>query len=284
MRKRGFVEVDVFGAVAYRGNPLAVVLEAEGLSADQMLDFTRWTNFSEATFLLPPTSPEADYKVRIFTQRGELPFAGHPTLGTCHAWLEAGGKPRSPDRIVQECGAGNVPIKRQNGKLAFAAPPLLRSGPVEEAFLANVAEVLGIPRAAILDSQWIDNGPGWVGVMLKDRDAVLAVQADFSRYKGPGHLDVGLVGPHPSGSDCAFEVRALFAGENNAMIEDPVTGSLNASLAQWLLTTGKAKAPYCTSQGTKLGRQGRPEITRDEGGAIWIGGNTFTCVQGSVDL
>lgn len=283
--RRGYLEIDVFGATPYRGNPLAVVLDGEGLSTEEMQDFARWTNFSETTFLLPPTSPEADYRVRIFTLAHELPFAGHPTLGTCHAWLTAGGgKPKVPGRIVQECGAGNVAIRQRDGHLAFAAPPLQRSGPVDEDLLAKLAKVLGIPRAGIVDSQWVDNGPGWVGVMLRDAAAVLGVEPDFTRWDGPERLDLGVIGAYPEGGECAFEVRALFSGQGGVMIEDPVTGSLNASFAQWMLSTGRAQAPYRTSQGTCLGRRGRPAIDQDADGTIWIGGTTFTCVQGEVEL
>jgi PhzF family phenazine biosynthesis protein len=282
--KRGFLEIDVFGAQPYRGNPLAVVLDGAGLSTEQMQDFARWTNFSETTFLLPPTSPEADYQVRIFTIAHELPFAGHPTLGTCHAWLSAGGKPKTPGRIVQECGVGNVALRQRDGRLAFAAPPLKRTGPVVEDLLVKLAKVLGIPRSEIINHQWVDNGPGWVAVMLKDAAAVLALEPDFGRWESPGRLDLGVIGAYPAGSECAFEVRALFSGQGSAMIEDPVTGSLNASLAQWLLSSGQAKAPFRTSQGTRLGRRGRPEIDQDADGTIWIGGTTFICVQGDVEL
>ena len=283
--KRGFLEIDVFGAAPYRGNPLAVVLDGQGLSTEQMQDFARWTNFSETTFLLPPSHPEADYHVRIFTIASELPFAGHPTLGTCHAWLTAlGGKPKKAGVIVQQCGAGNVAIRQQAGKLAFAAPPLLRSGAVAEETLAEFAKVIGIARSEIIDSQWVDNGPGWAAVMLRDADAVLAAEPDFSRSNNPKSLFLGLVGAYPEGGECAYEVRGLFPDQRGAMIEDPVTGSLNASLAQWLLSTDRFKTPYRTSQGTRLGRQGRPEIDRDEDGTIWVGGTSFTCVSGEVEL
>ena len=281
---RRFQQIDVFGAGPFSGNPLAVVLDAEGLSAEEMQRFTRWTNLSEATFLLPPTTSEADYRVRIFTLAHELPFAGHPTLGSCHAWLTAGGRPRRPDLIVQECGAGLVPVRRGEVGLAFAAPPLLRSGPVDEGLLTQLAAVLGITRPEIVDAQWADNGPGWIAVLLQDAAAVLAVEPDRSRYPGGGSLDIGLVGPYPSGSECAFEVRALFSDGQGSMREDPVTGSLNASLAQWLLASGRATAPYVTSQGTRLGRVGRPRIERDREGTIWVGGNTVTSIQGEIDI
>jgi len=281
---RRFQQIDVFGAGPFSGNPLAVVLDAEGLSAEEMQRFTRWTNLSEATFLLPPTTSEADYRVRIFTLAHELPFAGHPTLGSCHAWLTAGGRPRRPDLIVQECGAGLVPVRRGEEGLAFAAPPLLRSGPVDESLLTQLAAVLGITRPEIVDAQWADNGPGWIAVLLQDAAAVLAVEPDFSRYSGGGSLDIGLVGPYPPGSECAFEVRALFSDGQGNMREDPVTGSLNASLAQWLLASGRATAPYVAGQGTRLGRVGRPRIERDREGTIWVGSNTVTSIKGEIDI
>ena len=283
MRRR-FQQVDVFSSYPFSGNPLAVVVDGEGLSTEEMQHFARWTNLSETTFLLPPTSPEADYRVRIFTLARELPFAGHPTLGSCHAWLAAGGVPRDAGRIVQECGAGLVPVRRGEQGLAFAAPPLIRTGPVDEAFVQELASVLGIGRGEIVDAQWADNGPGWVAVLLKDADAVLAVEPDFSRYTGEGSLDIGLVGPYPPGAECAWEVRAVFSDEQGGMREDPVTGSLNASLAQWLLSTGRATAPYVASQGTRLGRRGRPRIEQDADGTVWVGGATLTCIEGEVEI
>jgi len=281
---RKFQQIDIFGATAYTGNPLAVVLDGEGLSTEEMQNFSRWTNLSESTFLLPPTQQGADYRVRIFTPACELPFAGQPTLGSCHAWLSSGGKPRGKDVVVQECGAGLVRLKRGAERLAFAAPPLLRSGPVEDAFVGEIADVLRIARKEIVDAQWADNGPGWVAVLLKDAAAVLAVEPDFSRYSGKASLNIGLVGPYPKGSRCAFEVRALFADEQRQMREDPVTGSLNASLAQWLLSTGRAEAPYVTSQGTRLGRVGRPHVDEDADGTVWIGGATVTCIEGEIEI
>lgn len=281
---RRYQQVDVFGAGPYSGNPLAVVLDAEGLSTDEMQRFTRWAKLSESTFLLPPTTGQADYRVRIFTLARELPFAGHPTLGSCHAWLAAGGKPGRADLIVQECGAGLIPVARRQSGLAFAAPPLIRSGAVDEPFLKHLAAVLGINRGEIVDAQWADNGPGWVAILLRDAEAVLAVEPDLSRYRGKGSLDIGLVGPYPRGSECAFEVRALFSDQQGKMVEDPVTGSLNASLAQWLLGTGRATAPYMASQGTRLGCTGRPRIEQDSDGKIWVGGATVTCIKGEVHL
>jgi PhzF family phenazine biosynthesis protein len=269
--------VDVFSSVPYRGNPVAVVLDGEGLPAGEMQRFAHWTNLSETTFVLPPAAGGADYRVRIFTPSQELPFAGHPTLGTCHAWLEAGGTPRQPGVIVQECGAGLVTLRRGTAGLAFAAPPVLRDGPVDGELLAEIASVLRIDRAEIVDASWADNGPGWVAVLLASADAVLAVRP------GPTDLDLGLAGPYPPGSPEAFEVRAFFPS-NGVTTEDPVTGSLNASLAAWLLRTGRAHAPYVASQGTALGRAGRVHISADPDGTIWVAGATVTRVIGEVDL
>jgi PhzF family phenazine biosynthesis protein len=273
---RPFAEVDVFTATPYAGNPVAVVLDGAGLTTEEMQRFARWTNFSETTFVLAPSEPGADYHVRIFTPVAELPFAGHPTLGTCHAWLEAGGSP-SGDVVVQQCAAGLVAVRRGQDGLAFAAPPLLRSGPVEEALVSQIGGVIGVAREEIVDAQWADNGPGWVAVLLADADAVLAVKPAFT------DLDLGLVGPYPEGSECAFEVRAFFP-KYGSLVEDPVTGSLNASLAEWLLRTGRASAPYVAGQGTALGRRGRVHVSVDDEGTIWVGGGTVTCVRGEVDL
>ncbi len=277
---RPFQQVDVFSTAPLRGNPVAVVHEAEGLTTEQMERFTRWTNLSEATFLLPSTDPDADYAVRIFTQIGELPFAGHPTLGTCHAWLAAGGVPRDPERIVQQCPAGLIPIRPLDGMLAFAAPPTIRSGPVVADDLERIARVLGIATSDIVDSQWVDNGPGWVAVMLETAEAVLQLRATADGE----HMDIGVVGPYPAGSESAYEVRALFTNERRELMEDPVTGSLNASLAQWLVGTGRVSPPYTASQGTAMDRAGRPRISQDADGAIWVGGATRTVVSGEVDV
>ncbi len=274
---RAFTQVDVFTATPYLGNALAVVLEADGLGTEEMRRLAAWTNLSETTFVLPPTSPEADYRVRIFTPSQELPFAGHPTLGTCHAWLEAGGTPRDPSEIVQECGAGLVRVRRTGDGLAFQAPPLIRSGPVEEPLVASLAEALGIPRDAVVDAEWADNGPGWVALLLADAESVLALRP------GTVPCDVGVVGPYPAGSDLAYEVRAFFPLQG-ATVEDPVTGSLNASLAQWLLRTGRATAPYVAAQGTAIGRAGRVRIATDDSGNVWVGGSTVTCVTGRIEL
>lgn len=287
-KQRPFKQVDVFTAVPYRGNPLAVVLNGEGLTTEEMQHFTNWTNLSEATFLLPPTQAEADYRVRIFCPGRELPFAGHPTLGSCHAWLQAGGQPKG-DHVVQECGIGLVRLRRQGGRLAFAAPPLRKGGPLEEADVALIARGLGIPRGDIVSHAWCDNGPNWRGVMLRSAEQVLALKPDAAVLAG---LDIGVVGPRgkvgvvgarPADDECAFEVRAFFPG-NNGMAEDPVTGSLNAALAQWLIGSGQAPAHYVASQGAALGRAGRVHVERDAAGDIWIGGSSVTCIDGQVEL
>ena len=274
---RQFRQVDVFTSTPYRGNALAVVFGADGLTTEQMQRFANWTNLSETTFLLVPDDDGADYQVRIFTPSRELPFAGHPTLGTCHAWLEAGGRPRRAGVVVQKCEAGLIKIRQDDGGLAFAAPPLLRSGPVDEPLAQHIADILGIGREEIVDLQWADNGPGWIAVLLASADAVLAVRP------GVTDLDLGVAGPHPPGGPAAFEVRA-FTANDGGTAEDPVTGSLNASLAQWLLATGRARAPYLARQGTVLGRNGQVRITSDPDGAIWVGGPTVTCISGTVDL
>jgi PhzF family phenazine biosynthesis protein len=274
---RAFTQVDVFTSVPYRGNPLAVVLDGDGLSAEEMQRFANWMNLSETTFVLPPADSGADYRVRIFTPVDELPFAGHPTLGTCHAWLAAGGQPRRPDVIVQECQAGLVQVRPTPDGLAFAAPPVLRDGPLDPDLLARVASVLQIEPSAIVDASWADNGPGWIAVLLESAEAVLSVKPAYA------DLFVGLAGPCPAGSPAAFEVRAFFP-KDGVLVEDPVTGSLNASLAAWLLGTGRARAPYVARQGTVLGRLGQVRISRDAEGTIWVSGGTVTCVSGQVDL
>ena len=278
---RRFQQVDVFSPDPLSGNPLAVVLDSEGLSTEQMQRFTRWMNLSETVFLLPPTASDADYRVRIFTLPHELPFAGHPTLGSCHAWLTGGGEPRQAEEIVQECGIGLVRIRRSAGQLSFAAPPLLRSGPVDDALLEQIAGVLRIDRSDIVDAEWADNGPGWVVVVLESADAVLALEpAPLSNER----LDIGVVGPYPAGSEYAFELRAIFSDGLGGLQEDPVTGSLHAAVAQWLLSTGRASAPYIASQGTRLRRTGRPQIDQDADGTVWVGGPTRTYIEGTVDL
>jgi len=275
--RRAFAQVDVFTTVACLGNPVAVVLDGAGLATEDMQRFASWTNLSETTFVLPPTSSAADYRVRIFTPALELPFAGHPTLGTCHAWLTSGQVGRDPDAAVQECGAGLVTVRRVAEGLAFEAPPLVRSGPVDEVLVGRMADVLRVERAEIVDAQWVDNGPGWVAALFESAEAVLSLRP------GDVDFDLGVVGPYAQGSPAAFEVRA-FVPANGATVEDPVTGSLNASLAEWLLRTGRATAPYTASQGTALGRAGRVHITVDDTGTIWTGGGTVSCVVGHVDL
>ena len=275
-----FKQVDVFSRVALKGNPVAVVLHADGLSDAQMADFARWTNLSETTFVLRPQDPQADYRLRIFTTLRELPFAGHPTLGSCHAWLEAGGQPKGRE-VIQECGAGLITIRRDAEQLAFKAPPLLRSGPVEEALIQRICAGLRIEPQAVVRASWVDNGPGWVAVMLRDRAQVLALEPDYPQLLG---LALGVIAPWDSakdGDEAHFEVRAFIAGDG--MQEDPVTGSLNAGLAQWLMAQGLAPARYTVSQGTAMGRAGRVAIER-VGDDIWVGGAAVTCLSGHLTL
>ena len=274
---RRFSQVDVFGSGPCSGNPVAVVLDAEGVGDEELQRFARWTNLAETTFVLPPTRPEADYRVRIFTPVLELPFAGHPTLGTCHAWLQGGGEPRDSGEIFQECDAGLVRIRRDDVGLAFAAPPLVRSGPASEEDAAKVAAALGVDPGEMLAVEWVDNGPGWICALFESAERVLELR--------PGALDfdLGAVGFHPPGSEAAIELRA-WAPVNGLAAEDPVTGSLNASVAQWLLGNGRLTAPYVATQGTAIERSGRIEISRDGDGTIWVGGRAETVIDGSVEL
>lgn len=278
---RPFQIVDVFSDAPFLGNPLAVIAEADDLSLERMQAITRWLNHSETTFLLPPADPAADYRVRIFTLDRELPFAGHPTLGTCHAWLKAGGIPKNPDRIVQECGAGLIPIRRVDGRLAFAAPPLMRDGPVAAETLAEVLAFLRLAPEAVVEARWIDNGPGWLGIMLADADAVLAVDAPRAHAR---RIEVGLVGAHSPGGSADYEIRALFSDQHGAVREDPVTGSLNASVAQWLRASGRVSGPYVAAQGQRIGHAGRIHVTYDGEGQAWIGGGVATLFSGAADF
>ncbi|OLT14335.1 phenazine biosynthesis protein PhzF [Pseudonocardia sp. CNS-139] len=271
-----FAQVDVFATRPLSGNPLAVVSDADALTGEDMQRIANWTNLSETTFLLAPATPGADYRVRIFTPEKELPFAGHPTLGTCHTWLLA-HPGHAGDTVVQECGAGLVTLRKSDGgRLAFAAPPLLRDEPADDAVQDELADVLGIDRADVLEARWVDNGPGWVAVRLASADAVLALTPRVSDY------EIGVVGPYPPGSPHAVEVRAFFPTAGS-LTEDPVTGSLNAGLAQWLLGTGFLAAPYVASQGTALGRAGEVHVTQEDGD-IWVGGTSTTRVTGTLTL
>jgi PhzF family phenazine biosynthesis protein len=281
-RRHRFHQLDVFTKVPLKGNPLAVVHDAEGLEDASMAAFARWMNLSETTFLLPPTpsarAEGADYRVRIFTPGGELPFAGHPTLGSCQAWLRAGGRPGCEDLIVQECGIGLVRIRRDGTRLAFAAPPLRRRGPLEPALLERIARGLGLRGHEILAHQWVDNGPGWCAVMLGSAAQVLALRPDPAVV---GDLKLGVVGPQPAGQETAFEVRAFVCALG--VPEDPVTGSLNAGLAQWLIGAGLAPPRYVAAQGAALGRAGRVHVAADDG-EVWIGGDVVACIEGWLGL
>ena len=279
-RQRPFAQVDVFSREPYMGNPVAVVLDGTDLGDQDMARFARWTHLSETTFVLPASSPNADYRLRIWTPGGELPFAGHPTLGSAHAWLEAGNTPRSRDVIVQECTAGLVEVRpTDDGALTFAAPPTSRSGNFDPAMLEQVTAGLGLDDEEIVAHQWVDNGPGWAAVLLPSADDVLAIEPD---YPALGNYKIGVVGPYPESSPQQFEVRAFVTGTGG--YEDPVTGSLNASLAQWLMRTGQAASSYFAQQGTAMGRRGRVTVTSDAAENVWVGGHCTTCISGSVLL
>jgi PhzF family phenazine biosynthesis protein len=281
MTSRRYAEIDVFTEQAYAGNPLAVVLDGAGLEDATMQRFARWTNLSETCFLLAPSDAAADYRVRIWTPGGELPFAGHPTLGSCHAWLAAGGVARAPGEVVQQCGVGLVRVRRDGERLAFAAPALRREA-VGDAELAPVLKALGLRRERLRRAAWLDNGPRWLALQLDGADSVLALEPDHAALKALGSK-VGVIGAHDAGhaSGCAYEVRAFAAAIGIA--EDPVTGSLNASLAQWLIGEGVAPPRYVAAQGTRLGRAGRVHIAQRDG-VLWVGGASIGCVEGRVTL
>jgi PhzF family phenazine biosynthesis protein len=284
MRQRAFKQVDVFTATAYRGNALAVVLDASGLTDDAMQRFAQWTHLSETAFLLAPQSDAADYRVRIFTPGGELPFAGHPTLGSCHAWLEAGGRARNPAFLVQECNTGLVKIRRDGNRLAFAAPPLKRSAP-SPVMLPQVAAALGLKASQVIAAQTLDNGPVWIALLLDSPQTVLKLSPDHLALKNLG-VKVGVAAIYESSAEAAqaplLEVRAFAAA--SGIPEDPVTGSLNASLAQWLMAEGQLPARYLAAQGACLRRAGRVHIEQDQGGQVWVGGESVTCISGTVSL
>lgn len=274
---RAFKLIDVFGTVPFSGNPLAVISDGDDLSTEEMQRIANWLNLSETTFLLAPIHPDADYRVRIFTRTRELPFAGHPTLGSCHAWREAGGTTKRAGVVVQECGVGLVTVRTRADGLAFAAPPLLRSGPPSEREITDAAAVLQIDRAAILDASWADNGPGWIALLLASAEAVLAVEPAPSHH---GRVSIGIVGAHPPGGEAAFELRALSSAPGGGLNEDPATGSLNAAVGQWLFASGRARQRYIAAQGTRLGRTGRILVEQDDAGQVWVGGKTLTLFSG----
>ena len=272
-----FSQLNVFSVDPLGGNPLAVVHAAEGLDDARMAAFARWTNLSETTFLLPPIDPGADYRVRIFTPTRELPFAGHPTLGSCHAWLAAGGKPRMPGVVSQQCGVGIVRVRTGGSRLEFAAPPLRRTGALEPDVLAKIAGALDVPLSEIVHHQWVDNGPGWCAVMLRSARQVLSLKPSWTALEP---LKLGVMGPHDAGHDAAFEVRAFVGGGE---YEDPVTGSLNAGLAQWLMHEGLAPPSYVAAQGTALQRAGRVHLRMDQD-QVWVGGDVVDVIQGELSL
>jgi len=275
---RAFSQVDVFTSEFLLGNPVAVVHDADGLSPTQMAAFARWTNLVETTFLLAASDPRADYLLRIFTPQGELPFAGHPTLGSARAWLEARDGPRQGS-IVQQCAVGLIEVRIDGHRLSFAAPPLIHDGAVDDADVERLSVALGLRRNEIVDAQWVDNGPGWVALLLADAAAVLAVEPNRGAFGE--FTSVGVVGPYPPGSEAAFEVRAFIP--RIGVGEDPVTGSLNGSLAQWLISSGRAPSSYVASQGARLGRRGRVYLEQLDD-QIWVGGDTVIGVSGTVAL
>ena len=282
MQQRPFQQVDVFTATPYLGNPVAVVLQGDGLSDAQMQQFARWTNLSETTFVLTPQDAQADYRLRIFTPGGEMQFAGHPTLGSCHAWLQAGGDPKLGAQVVQECGVGLVRIRRDGSTLAFGAPPLRRSEPAA-ALLARVSAALGLQFNQMLGAQLLDNGTAWLGIRVDGADTVLRLAPDFAALKAVGHK-VGLAGVHhgAAAGQPALEVRGF--APHMGIDEDPVTGSLNASLAQWLMADGHMPASYVAAQGACLHRAGRVSLQRDADGQLWVGGAAVSCISGTVTI
>ena len=276
---RPFVQADVFSASPYLGNPVAVVLDGDALDEDEMLAVARWTTLSETTFILPAGSPEADYRLRIFTPGAELPFAGHPTLGSAHAWLEHHGVPKHADRIVQECAYGLVDVRRSDGLLSFAAPPMIRTGDLDEPFLQQIVRAFGVSRESVIGHHWVDNGPGWAVVQLPTAEDVLTIEPDLTLI--PDAM-VGAIGAHPDGSPHAFEMRTF--APRIGVAEDPVCGSMNASVGQWFTATGRAPASYEVAQGTRVGRAGTVHITADPDGTVWVGGNVTTCIRGTITI
>lgn len=275
--RRRFSQVDVFGEDPCTGNPVAVILDADGLDDETMRRFSIWSNLSECTFVIPPTEDGADYRVRIFSLNTELPFAGHPTLGTARAWLNAGGIPQRPGVVVQECGAGLVTVRTDGDRLAFSAPPRQRSGPVAPELLTALVDILGVERERVIDAEWLDNGPGWVGLLLDHANTVLSLRPDATAH--PGRWDIGVIGAHDPGSEAAFELRAFFTDGDEPLREDPATGSLNAAAAEWLIATGRASTPYVASQGTAMDRRSRIHVSSD-GGAVWVGGRAEVVLSG----
>ncbi|WP_346184702.1 PhzF family phenazine biosynthesis protein [Streptomyces osmaniensis] len=273
------MQVDVFSSLPFRGNPVAVVMDGTDLTDEDMRRLARWTNLSETTFVLPPTNPDADYRLRIFTPQGELPFAGHPTLGSARAWLDDGGTPQHADRIVQECAAGLITVRRDEGALSFAAPPRVRDGALDDAYLRQIVAAFGITGDRVIDHQWVDNGPGWAVVQLATAEEVLALEPDLSLI--PAAM-VGAIGAHPEGSGHHFEMRTFAPGAG--VPEDPACGSMNAGVGQWLTATGAAPSTYRVSQGARLGRAASIGINADADGTVWVSGAATVCIRGSITL
>lgn len=279
--QRRFQQVDVFSTLPYKGNPLGVVLDGEGLDTEALRDYSLWSNLSEVTCILPARREPADYRFRIFARDREYPFAGHPALGTARAWLQAGGVPRDPKQLIAECEAGLVPIRIDGELLSFASPPATRTGAIGAQELDEMLQILGVGREQVVDAQWVDNGPGWAAILLQDAQQVLEISAQAPQR--PGRWKIGVLGALPPGSAAGnFEVRALSV-ENGAVREDPVTGSLNGAAAQWLIDAGHAAAPLVNRQGAKVGRDGQVHLEIADG-QLWVGGATNVLIQGSIEL
>lgn len=281
MQSRRFIQCDVFSPIPTQGNALAVVVDSQGVSEEQMRLFAAWTNLAETTFLLPPEDAAADYRVRIFTPSREMPFAGHPTLGSCASWLHCGGEPRDPRTVRQECGVGIVEIDiTQKDGFAFKAPPTSIEA-MDSGHFDAIIETLEIPRNTVRQTAQLDNGPVWQLLELESAGAVLAV--DSSRVRWPAFKAIGLIGAHPAGAECDYEVRML--APSSGMSEDPITGSLNSAIAHWMQADGRLSGPITVAQGTAIGRHGRVSIRpSSDGDGIQIGGQTHILIDGTVDL
>ena len=280
MRPRRFIQCDVFSPVPMQGNGLAVVVDADGISDEQMQRFATWTNLAETTFLLTPTDPLADYRVRIFTPVREMLFAGHPTLGSCASWLHSAGKPKTPGIVRQECGVGIVEVNiAEAPTLSFATPPTTIKG-MDPGHRQEIMDALAIPEKAIINTAELCNGPTWQFFELESASAVLA--ADSSKVRWPTFKAIGLFAPHAPGHECDYEVRML--APSSGMSEDPITGSLNAAIANWLQANNRLQKPYLVAQGTSIGRMGRVAVRADKSGVVWVGGQVHIVIEGHVSI
>ena len=276
-----FKQVDVFTSIPFRGNPVAVVLDGDSLTTEQMRAVANWTNLSETTFVCSPTSPDADYLLRIFTPRSELPFAGHPTIGSAWAVLEHGVVPRTPGVLVQECAKGLVAVRIEREALSFALPEPSLS-PLLAQDLEAACAALGVPTESAGANAVVDVGAVWMTLQLPCADAVLELEPDMVAIAalGPGSTGVTVFGLYPEGGPAALEVRSFAPGDG--VPEDPVCGSGNGCVAAMVQRHGLLSgAGYVASQGRRLGRSGRVEVTFSDD-AIWVGGNAVTCIEGTL--